>query len=157
MIHLCQLKEIFPTLELAIMITAAVCHDLDHPGYNNKWVSMIQYGVLPSILKACRLNIPSLVRSPLMWVWEEYKRGEGGEGGRRRVEGACAHSASMIRYTLCRSYTLVIGVLPTNFRRNQGDIILIMQLLLRTNMHVVFVDMHNALCPWQCVGEECMP
>ena len=36
MIHLCELKDIFSKLDLAVMITAAVCHDLDHPGFNNK-------------------------------------------------------------------------------------------------------------------------
>ena len=36
MIHLCELRGIFTKLDLAVMITSAVCHDLDHPGFNNK-------------------------------------------------------------------------------------------------------------------------
>ncbi|XP_028824038.1 high affinity cGMP-specific 3',5'-cyclic phosphodiesterase 9A [Denticeps clupeoides] len=35
MIHLCSLQEKFTPLEILILMTAAVCHDLDHPGYNN--------------------------------------------------------------------------------------------------------------------------
>ncbi len=38
-INLCNLPETFTKLEIAVLITAAVCHDLDHPGYNNKFVS----------------------------------------------------------------------------------------------------------------------
>ncbi|XP_018432343.1 PREDICTED: high affinity cGMP-specific 3',5'-cyclic phosphodiesterase 9A [Nanorana parkeri] len=37
MIHLCQLKEHMSLLQLGVLITAAVCHDLDHPGYNNTY------------------------------------------------------------------------------------------------------------------------
>ncbi|KAM5142409.1 high affinity cGMP-specific 3',5'-cyclic phosphodiesterase 9A isoform 2-T2 [Mantella aurantiaca] len=37
MIHLCQLQERMPLLQLGVLITAAVCHDLDHPGYNNAY------------------------------------------------------------------------------------------------------------------------
>ncbi|XP_075045778.1 LOW QUALITY PROTEIN: high affinity cGMP-specific 3',5'-cyclic phosphodiesterase 9A [Mixophyes fleayi] len=37
MIHLCELQERFATLELGVLMTAAVCHDLDHPGFNNTY------------------------------------------------------------------------------------------------------------------------
>ncbi|CAI9532856.1 unnamed protein product [Staurois parvus] len=37
MIHLCQLQERMPLLQLGVLMTAAVCHDLDHPGYNNTY------------------------------------------------------------------------------------------------------------------------
>ncbi|XP_068098502.1 high affinity cGMP-specific 3',5'-cyclic phosphodiesterase 9A-like [Hyperolius riggenbachi] len=37
MIHLCGLKEQVSLLELGVLMTAAVCHDLDHPGYNNTY------------------------------------------------------------------------------------------------------------------------
>ncbi|XP_063797927.1 high affinity cGMP-specific 3',5'-cyclic phosphodiesterase 9A-like [Pseudophryne corroboree] len=37
MIHLCGLQEKLPLLELGVLMTAAVCHDLDHPGYNNTY------------------------------------------------------------------------------------------------------------------------
>ena len=35
MIHLCKLWEHMSKEDLGILLTAAVCHDLDHPGYNN--------------------------------------------------------------------------------------------------------------------------
>lgn len=37
MINLCDLSKLFTKLELATMMTAAICHDLDHPGFNNKY------------------------------------------------------------------------------------------------------------------------
>uniref|UniRef100_A0A8C2JCU3 Phosphodiesterase 9A like n=1 Tax=Cyprinus carpio TaxID=7962 RepID=A0A8C2JCU3_CYPCA len=37
MIHLCNLKEKLTLTDLGILMTAAVCHDLDHPGYNNTY------------------------------------------------------------------------------------------------------------------------
>ncbi|XP_056400156.1 high affinity cGMP-specific 3',5'-cyclic phosphodiesterase 9A-like isoform X2 [Hyla sarda] len=37
MIHLCELQGRLSILELGILMTAAVCHDLDHPGYNNTY------------------------------------------------------------------------------------------------------------------------
>ncbi|XP_029428105.1 high affinity cGMP-specific 3',5'-cyclic phosphodiesterase 9A [Rhinatrema bivittatum] len=37
MIHLCSLQEKLSLIELGILMTAAVCHDLDHPGYNNTY------------------------------------------------------------------------------------------------------------------------
>ncbi|KAM9299277.1 high affinity cGMP-specific 3',5'-cyclic phosphodiesterase 9A [Gastrophryne carolinensis] len=37
MIHLCELQGRLPLLELGVLMTAAVCHDLDHPGYNNAY------------------------------------------------------------------------------------------------------------------------
>ncbi|XP_077312298.1 high affinity cGMP-specific 3',5'-cyclic phosphodiesterase 9A [Lithobates pipiens] len=37
MIHLCQLQERMTLLQLGALMTAAVCHDLDHPGYNNTY------------------------------------------------------------------------------------------------------------------------
>uniref|UniRef100_A0A8C5JDT7 Phosphodiesterase 9A n=1 Tax=Junco hyemalis TaxID=40217 RepID=A0A8C5JDT7_JUNHY len=35
MISLCSLQEKFSQIDILILMTAAVCHDLDHPGYNN--------------------------------------------------------------------------------------------------------------------------
>ncbi|XP_037796509.1 high affinity cGMP-specific 3',5'-cyclic phosphodiesterase 9A-like [Penaeus monodon] len=35
MIHLCRLQEKLSRKDLGILLTACVCHDLDHPGYNN--------------------------------------------------------------------------------------------------------------------------
>lgn len=35
MIHLCGLSQYMPLEDIGILLTAAVCHDLDHPGYNN--------------------------------------------------------------------------------------------------------------------------
>nr|XP_005991223.1 PREDICTED: high affinity cGMP-specific 3',5'-cyclic phosphodiesterase 9A-like [Latimeria chalumnae] len=35
MIHLCNLQEKLTLNDFGILMTAAVCHDLDHPGYNN--------------------------------------------------------------------------------------------------------------------------
>ncbi|XP_070201858.1 high affinity cGMP-specific 3',5'-cyclic phosphodiesterase 9A-like [Littorina saxatilis] len=37
MIHLCRLWEHMSKEDLGILLTAAVCHDLDHPGYNNTY------------------------------------------------------------------------------------------------------------------------
>ncbi len=35
MIHLCRLWEVMAVEDLGVLLTAAVSHDLDHPGYNN--------------------------------------------------------------------------------------------------------------------------
>jgi high affinity cGMP-specific 3',5'-cyclic phosphodiesterase 9 len=37
MIHLCDLTSILNRRDIGILITAAICHDLDHPGYNNTY------------------------------------------------------------------------------------------------------------------------
>lgn len=37
MIHLCHLWEVMTREDLGILMTACVCHDLDHPGYNNTY------------------------------------------------------------------------------------------------------------------------
>uniref|UniRef100_K7GA03 Phosphodiesterase n=1 Tax=Pelodiscus sinensis TaxID=13735 RepID=K7GA03_PELSI len=37
MISLCNLQEKFSQIDILILMTAAVCHDLDHPGYNNAY------------------------------------------------------------------------------------------------------------------------
>uniref|UniRef100_A0A8D3DGU6 High affinity cGMP-specific 3',5'-cyclic phosphodiesterase 9A n=1 Tax=Scophthalmus maximus TaxID=52904 RepID=A0A8D3DGU6_SCOMX len=37
MIHLCNLQEKMTLTDMGILMTAAVCHDLDHPGYNNTY------------------------------------------------------------------------------------------------------------------------
>uniref|UniRef100_A0A8B9JBY6 Phosphodiesterase n=1 Tax=Astyanax mexicanus TaxID=7994 RepID=A0A8B9JBY6_ASTMX len=37
MIYLCNLQEKFSQVDILILMTAAVCHDLDHPGYNNTY------------------------------------------------------------------------------------------------------------------------
>uniref|UniRef100_A0A673KTC4 Phosphodiesterase n=1 Tax=Sinocyclocheilus rhinocerous TaxID=307959 RepID=A0A673KTC4_9TELE len=37
MIHLCNLQEKLTLTDMGILMTAAVCHDLDHPGYNNTY------------------------------------------------------------------------------------------------------------------------
>ncbi|KTF75061.1 hypothetical protein cypCar_00042475, partial [Cyprinus carpio] len=37
MIHLCNLQERLTMTDMCILMTAAVCHDLDHPGYNNTY------------------------------------------------------------------------------------------------------------------------
>jgi high affinity cGMP-specific 3',5'-cyclic phosphodiesterase 9 len=36
---MCTLWEKMPREDLGILITACVCHDLDHPGYNNTYVA----------------------------------------------------------------------------------------------------------------------
>uniref|UniRef100_A0A672SXF3 Phosphodiesterase n=1 Tax=Sinocyclocheilus grahami TaxID=75366 RepID=A0A672SXF3_SINGR len=38
MIHLCNLQERLTMTDMCILMTAAACHDLDHPGYNNTYV-----------------------------------------------------------------------------------------------------------------------
>ncbi|KAG9482421.1 hypothetical protein GDO78_011226, partial [Eleutherodactylus coqui] len=37
MIHLCGLQGRLSPVDLGVLMTAAVCHDLDHPGYNNTY------------------------------------------------------------------------------------------------------------------------
>ncbi|XP_062031121.1 high affinity cGMP-specific 3',5'-cyclic phosphodiesterase 9A [Lepus europaeus] len=37
MVWLCRLQEKFPPLDILTLLTAAICHDLDHPGYNNTY------------------------------------------------------------------------------------------------------------------------
>ncbi|XP_069750580.1 high affinity cGMP-specific 3',5'-cyclic phosphodiesterase 9A-like isoform X1 [Narcine bancroftii] len=37
MIHLCELQERLTPTDLVILMTGAICHDLDHPGYNNAY------------------------------------------------------------------------------------------------------------------------
>lgn len=37
MIHLCHLHEHMSQMDLAILMTAAICHDLDHPGFSNSY------------------------------------------------------------------------------------------------------------------------
>ncbi|XP_067831314.1 high affinity cGMP-specific 3',5'-cyclic phosphodiesterase 9A-like [Heptranchias perlo] len=37
MLHLCDLKEKLNLIDIVILMTSAVCHDLDHPGYNNAY------------------------------------------------------------------------------------------------------------------------
>ncbi|GCC38684.1 high affinity cGMP-specific 3',5'-cyclic phosphodiesterase 9A-like [Chiloscyllium punctatum] len=37
MIHLCDLQERLSLTDLVILMTGAICHDLDHPGYNNAY------------------------------------------------------------------------------------------------------------------------
>ncbi|XP_051564480.1 high affinity cGMP-specific 3',5'-cyclic phosphodiesterase 9A-like isoform X5 [Myxocyprinus asiaticus] len=37
MIYLCNLQEKLTRVDILILMTAAVCHDLDHPGYNNTY------------------------------------------------------------------------------------------------------------------------
>ncbi|RXN20968.1 high affinity cGMP-specific 3, 5 -cyclic phosphodiesterase 9A isoform X1 [Labeo rohita] len=37
MIYLCNLQEKFTQVDILILMTAAVCHDLDHPVYNNTY------------------------------------------------------------------------------------------------------------------------
>lgn len=34
-IHLCNLQSVMSKIDLVVLLTAAICHDLDHPGYNN--------------------------------------------------------------------------------------------------------------------------
>ncbi|XP_055501256.1 high affinity cGMP-specific 3',5'-cyclic phosphodiesterase 9A-like isoform X2 [Leucoraja erinacea] len=36
-IEQCQLQEKFTQLDILILMSAAICHDLDHPGYNNTY------------------------------------------------------------------------------------------------------------------------
>lgn len=37
LIWLCNLQEKLDEIELLILLVAAICHDLDHPGYNNAY------------------------------------------------------------------------------------------------------------------------
>ncbi|XP_037687094.1 high affinity cGMP-specific 3',5'-cyclic phosphodiesterase 9A isoform X1 [Choloepus didactylus] len=37
MVWLCGLQEKFSPMDILVLMTAAVCHDLDHPGYNNTY------------------------------------------------------------------------------------------------------------------------
>ena len=37
LIWLCNLQEKLDDIEMLILLVAAICHDLDHPGYNNAY------------------------------------------------------------------------------------------------------------------------
>lgn len=37
-IHLCSLRDVLAKMDLLVLMTSCVCHDLDHPGFNNTWV-----------------------------------------------------------------------------------------------------------------------
>ncbi|MXQ82270.1 hypothetical protein E5288_WYG010861 [Bos mutus] len=37
MIWCCRLQEKFSQMDILVLMTAAICHDLDHPGYNNTY------------------------------------------------------------------------------------------------------------------------
>nr|XP_013001536.1 high affinity cGMP-specific 3',5'-cyclic phosphodiesterase 9A isoform X3 [Cavia porcellus] len=37
MVWLCNLQEKFSQMDILVLMTAAICHDLDHPGYNNTY------------------------------------------------------------------------------------------------------------------------
>ncbi|XP_065839711.1 high affinity cGMP-specific 3',5'-cyclic phosphodiesterase 9A-like [Oscarella lobularis] len=37
MIHLCNLQDFMSRVDLGILLTACICHDVDHPGYNNAY------------------------------------------------------------------------------------------------------------------------
>jgi len=37
-VHLCSLWNKLSREDIGILLTACVCHDLDHPGYNNAYV-----------------------------------------------------------------------------------------------------------------------
>uniref|UniRef100_A0A8C5LAX2 Phosphodiesterase n=1 Tax=Jaculus jaculus TaxID=51337 RepID=A0A8C5LAX2_JACJA len=37
MIWLCDLQEKFSQMDILVLMTAAICHDLDHPGFNNTY------------------------------------------------------------------------------------------------------------------------
>ena len=43
LIHACKLYKHLPKKDLCVLITACICHDLDHPGFNNTWVSLPRY------------------------------------------------------------------------------------------------------------------
>ncbi|KAJ7384258.1 High affinity cAMP-specific and IBMX-insensitive 3',5'-cyclic phosphodiesterase 9A [Desmophyllum pertusum] len=36
-IHLCNLKDLLSQMDLLVLMTACICHDLDHPGFNNTY------------------------------------------------------------------------------------------------------------------------
>ena len=37
LIHACRLMDILSKRDLCVLLTACICHDLDHPGYNNTY------------------------------------------------------------------------------------------------------------------------
>ena len=37
LIWLCNVQEYLDDIEILILLVAAICHDLDHPGYNNSY------------------------------------------------------------------------------------------------------------------------
>ncbi|CAH3105812.1 unnamed protein product [Porites lobata] len=36
-IHLCNLRDVLSKIDLLVLMTACICHDLDHPGFNNTY------------------------------------------------------------------------------------------------------------------------
>ena len=39
-VHLCELWNKLTREDMGILLTACICHDLDHPGYNNAYVRL---------------------------------------------------------------------------------------------------------------------
>ena len=37
LIHGCRLQESLSKRDICVLLTACICHDLDHPGYNNTY------------------------------------------------------------------------------------------------------------------------
>jgi len=44
-VHLCELWNKLSREDLGILLTACVCHDLDHPGYNNAYVGRVDQSI----------------------------------------------------------------------------------------------------------------
>lgn len=49
-VHICNLDVVFSKLELAILLTSAACHDLDHPGLTNRLKNNSFHGRLRMVL-----------------------------------------------------------------------------------------------------------
>jgi len=44
-VHLCELWNKLSREDIGILLTACICHDLDHPGYNNAYVYSVGHRV----------------------------------------------------------------------------------------------------------------
>uniref|UniRef100_H3B4D9 Phosphodiesterase n=1 Tax=Latimeria chalumnae TaxID=7897 RepID=H3B4D9_LATCH len=76
MIHLCNLQEKLTLNDFGILMTAAVCHDLDHPGYNNAFEPIIllqtayKYAELQNTEGSnCSLILFIVIASPLQEIF----------------------------------------------------------------------------------------
>ena len=48
---LCKLQEKLDDIEILTLLVSAICHDLDHPGYNNSYQVLLLYLVLHLMLQ----------------------------------------------------------------------------------------------------------
>lgn len=59
LIWLTDLRSTMDSIDLLTLLTSAVCHDLDHTGYNNAYQVTKTANGLPSVMLVCRHTFPN--------------------------------------------------------------------------------------------------